>query len=294
MKQLIIIGGATASGKTNLAIQLATYFQTNILSCDSRQCYKELSIGVAKPSIEELNQIPHFFINSHSIHQEVNVGIFEQYALQALDTIFQKNDYAIAVGGTGLYIKALQQGIDAMPPIDAKLKEEIEKKYETIGLQWLQETLQQNDPLAFDSIDIHNPHRMLRALIFFLTHKQSIITFQKKSFKQRPFKTTLFTIAIERETLYGRINNRVEHMMQLGLLEEAKDLYAYKNIKALQTVGYTELFDYLDKKYTLAEAIEKIKQHTRQYAKRQNTWFAHQTQSIQIKEYNEILSFLKT
>lgn len=275
-KKLIVIGGPTASGKTSLAIKIAQHFNTQILSADSRQCYRELNIGVAKPSDTELNVVPHHFINSHSIHEEVTAGSYERFGLETLENIFQKNDVAVCVGGTGLYIKALCEGMDDVPPVDKKISEQVEKEYEEKGLAWLQAETQKLDPAYFEKADNANFMRLLRALVFYKSHNQSILNFLGKGGAPRNFEIDYYAIDMPRPQLYDRINLRVEEMMKRGLLLEVKSLSPHKSIKALQTVGYKELFLYLDEVYTLEKAVEKIKQHTRNYAKRQITWFKNQ------------------
>lgn len=289
MKKLIVIGGATASGKTAWAIDVAKHFSTEIISADSRQCYQELNIGVAKPSQEELESVKHHFINSHSIHQEVSAGEYERYALQAMHTIFENNDYAVCVGGTGLYIKALCEGIDEMPKVDELVKQEITHQYEKNGLIWLQKEVQKNDPNFFAQAEQDNPMRLLRALIFYKSQGESILNFRSKSAKERNFEVYYFAKNIQRDLLYERINIRVDTMMYDGLLEEVKTLKSFEHLNSLKTVGYQELFDYLNGHCTLENAIDKIKQHTRNYAKRQLTWIRHQQNFLLVDDFKEII-----
>ncbi|HOZ51235.1 MAG TPA: tRNA (adenosine(37)-N6)-dimethylallyltransferase MiaA [Chitinophagaceae bacterium] len=276
MKKLIVIAGPTASGKTDLAIQIAQYFQTEIISADSRQCYKELKIGVAKPSDEQLNKVHHYFINSHSILDDVSVGLYEKYALDSLQEIFIKNDIAVCVGGTGLYIKALCEGIDTMPPIDEKIIDQIELNYSTKGIKWLQDEIKIKDELFFHEGEMSNPARMIRALSFMEGIGESILQFRKKEIKKRDFEIHSYAIEIERGILYQRINDRVDFMIKIGLEDEVRSLLNYQTLKSLNTVGYSELFKYFNHEFNLNEAIEKIKQHSRNYAKRQITWFKNQ------------------
>jgi len=276
LKKLIVIAGPTASGKTDLAIRIAQYFQTEIISADSRQCYKELNIGVAKPSDEQLNKVHHYFINSHSILDDVSVGLYEKYALDSLQEIFIKNDVAVCVGGTGLYIKALCEGIDTMPPIDEKIIDQIELNYSTKGIKWLQDEIKIKDELFFHEGEMSNPARMIRALSFMEGIGESILQFRKKEIKKRDFEIHSYAIEIERGVLYQRINDRVDFMIKIGLEDEVKSLLDYQTLKSLNTVGYTELFKYFNHELSLNEAIEKIKQHSRNYAKRQITWFKNQ------------------
>lgn len=276
MKTLIVLGGPTASGKTDIAIEVAKHFYTEILSADSRQCFKELSIGVAIPSDEQLREIKHHFIHSHSIHNEMSAGIFEQYGLSVLDSIFQKNDFAVCVGGTGLYLRALTKGIDKMPEINQNIEKEILYQYNKNGIEWLQQEIKIQDSLFYKKGEIQNPHRALRALIFKLSIGQSILNFQTQKDATRPFQIKYFALQLEREILYSRINKRVELMMASGLLAEVEPLLPFQHLKALQTVGYQEFFSFFNQNCTLEESIDKVKQHTRNYAKRQITWFKNQ------------------
>ncbi len=272
-KACIIIAGPTAVGKTTFAIQLAQHLRTQIISADSRQCFKELNIGVAKPSAAELQTVPHHFINSHSISEEVNAAVFEGYALQKVNEIFVQHDTAVMVGGTGLYIKSFCEGIDALPQIDLAVREKIITSYHQHGLQWLQKEIQKNDPVYFVKGEIKNPQRLMRALEVKLSSGESITYFQTKQKKQRDFKIIKIGLELPRAQLIKNINQRVDAMMEEGLLDEVKELQQYKNLNALQTVGYKELFDYLDGRSTIENAVEQIKINTRQYAKRQMTWF---------------------
>jgi tRNA dimethylallyltransferase len=272
-KKIIVICGATAVGKTAVAIRVAKHLNTSILSFDSRQCYQELGIGVAKPTPEELQQVSHYFIDSHSIHDEVNAGVYERYALGILEQLFQQHDTVIVVGGTGLYCNALCHGVDNIPKVPNELRAQLLQQYEENGLLWLQEEVQKNDAAYYKNNDIHNVQRMLRALEVVLHSGQSITIFQKGEKVQRNFEIIKYGIDLERPFLYERINKRVLQMMEAGLLAEAEKLIPFKANNALQTVGYSELFDYFDGKTNLDKAIELIQQHTRNYAKRQLTWF---------------------
>lgn len=270
---LIVIAGPTASGKTNLSIEIARYFNTEIISADSRQCYREMNIGVAKPSLEEIAMVKHHFISSHSIFDKVDVGYYEQYALNVLHTIFSKNNIAVMVGGTGLYIDAVLNGIDNMPSVPEHIRKYIQDNYKDKGLEWLQQQLQIKDPEILKIIDNQNPHRMMRALETVEFTGKSIYTFQYKKNVDRNFKSIKIALALERPLLYDRINTRVDKMIKNGLADEVLSLFPYRRLNALQTVGYKELFDYFDNKTTLDIAIEEIKKNTRRYAKRQITWF---------------------
>ena len=272
-KTVIVVTGPTAVGKTAVAIALAKHFHTEIISADSRQCFRELNIGVARPSKEELYTIPHHFIASHSVQDEITASGFEQFALGKTSALFLEHDKVIMTGGTGLYIKAFCEGLDEIPSIDPAIREAVVKEYEINGISWLQEQIKQNDPGYYKSGEIQNPQRMMRALEVKLSTGQSILQFQKGNKAKRDFKIIQIGLELPREELKQRINKRVDVMIENGLLEEVKTLTPYQKLNALQTVGYKELFDYLNNKITLPEAIEQIKVNTRQYAKRQMTWF---------------------
>ncbi len=272
-KTCIVIVGPTAVGKTAFALQVAQHFNTQIISADSRQCFKELSIGVAKPSLQELECVPHYFINSHSIADEVNAGVFEKYALQKADEIFDNNNIAVVVGGTGLYIKTFCQGIDNIPSMPLEIRNKLTNDYLQNGLSWLQQEVEKLDPQYYAKGEIQNPQRLLRALEVVEFTGLSIIEFQQQKKVDRNFNSIKIGLQLPREDLYSRINNRVDEMINEGLLKEVEKLLPYKDLNALQTVGYTELFNYFENKISLDRAIELIKQNTRHYAKRQLTWF---------------------
>jgi tRNA dimethylallyltransferase len=272
-KTVILIAGPTAVGKTAVAIQLAKYFHTEIISADSRQCFKEISIGVAKPSAEELKEVKHYFINSHSIHETVTAASYEKYALGAVAEIFQQHDLAVMVGGTGLYIKAFCEGMDEIPAVDETLRNELQQNYLQYGIEWLQQQLQQYDPLFAAKGEMQNPQRMLRALEVVRSTGESILAFRKGVKQVRNFNIIKIGLDLPRQELYSRINHRVDLMMEEGLLNEAKEVYPLRQINALQTVGYRELFDHFDGNCSLEKATDKIKQNSRHYAKRQLTWF---------------------
>lgn len=276
IKKAIIIGGPTASGKTSLAIDIAKYFSTDIISCDSRQCYREMNIGVAKPSVEELQSVPHHFINSHSVTEEVNAAFFESYALSIAKNIFERSDHLVMVGGTGLYIKAFAEGIDHIPAIPAEIRKQVMDQYDQHGMQWLQHEVKMQDHLYFSSGEIFNPQRLMRALEVKLATGRSIREYQKQFPLKRDFIVEKFAIAIDRGELIRRIDLRVENMIEAGLVDEVRSLLPYKDLPAMKTVGYQEIFDHLDGRLTLDQAIERIKINTRQYAKRQMTWFRKQ------------------
>jgi len=272
-KTVIVIAGPTAVGKTAVALSLAKHFQTEILSADSRQCFKEFNIGVARPSDEELKEIPHHFIASHSISENINAAYFEQYALQKVNQLFQEHDVVVMVGGTGLYIRAFCEGLDEIPELRSEVRRRIINAYKEKGLQWLQDEVKKKDPEFFAIGETRNPQRMMRALEVIESTGRSILDFRKNNKAQRDFKVVKIGIELPKEELHRHINARVDKMMDQGLIGEVKELTPYKNFNALQTVGYTEIFDHLDGKISLHDAIEKIKQNTRQYAKRQLTWF---------------------
>ncbi|MFC4232307.1 tRNA (adenosine(37)-N6)-dimethylallyltransferase MiaA [Parasediminibacterium paludis] len=272
-KTVIIVAGPTAVGKTALSLLLAQHFKTAIISADSRQCFKEMSIGTAKPSQEELAQAKHYFINSHSVNDEVNAGVYEQYALHACDEIFTQNNVAIMVGGTGLYIKAFCEGIDIMPTIPSEIRTYIINQYQVNGLEWLQQELQTKDPIFWETAEKQNPQRLMRALEVFETTGKSITNYRSNTAVERPFNIIKIGLEMPREQLVQNINLRVDAMMQAGLLDEVESLEKVQHLNALQTVGYKELFAHLQGSCDLATAINQIKINTRQYAKRQMTWF---------------------
>lgn len=269
---LIVIAGPTAIGKTDLAITLARRLGTVILSSDSRQFYRQTSIGTAKPSGEELKAVPHYFINSLDITDNYSVGSFERDALQLLDTQFKQHGAVLMVGGSGLYIRAVCEGLDEFPAVSEDIRMQINLKFKVEGITYLQETLRQLDPDYYAIVDTNNPHRMIRALEICMGTGQTFSSFWTRSTTERPFKCIKIALNTDRAALYERINKRVDKMMELGLEAEARELYPQKELNALQTVGYQELFDYFDGIHTLTEAVELIKRNTRRYAKRQLTW----------------------
>ncbi|HJS54403.1 MAG TPA: tRNA (adenosine(37)-N6)-dimethylallyltransferase MiaA [Chitinophagaceae bacterium] len=272
-KTVIIVCGPTATGKTSAAISLAKHFQTRIISADSRQCFKELETGVARPSEEELKEVTHYFIASHSIRDNINAAFFEEFSLQKTNELFQNHDVIVMVGGTGLYIKAFCEGLDEIPAIDESVRKTISKEYETRGLEWLQDVIREKDPEFFAVGEIKNPQRMMRALEVVESTGQSILNFRKNKTEKRGFNIIKIGLELSKEELHHNINSRVDKMIGQGLIEEVSRLIPYKNLNALQTVGYSEIFDHLDGKKSLDDAIEEIKKNTRQYAKRQMTWF---------------------
>lgn len=272
-KNCIAILGPTAVGKTAAAIQLAQHYSTSIISADSRQCYKELNVGVAKPTEDELRLVEHFFINTFSVTEEISAAGFEKLALQFADHIFKSHHKLILAGGTGLYVKAFLEGMDDIPEVDQALRNEIIEGYKTNGLLWLQERIKKEDPFFAEKGEMMNPQRCMRALEVVRTTGRSILTRHTGIKKQRPFNIIKIGLELPREELYHRINQRVDLMIENGLIEEAHSVYAFRHLNALQTVGYRELFDYFDNRISLARAVDLIKQNTRHYAKRQLTWF---------------------
>lgn len=294
-KHLIIIVGPTAIGKTSLSVGLAHYLNCEILSADSRQFFKELAIGTAKPSLEEQNGIKHHFIDSLSIHDEYNVGQFEQDALEVLNEIFKSSDIAIMVGGSGLYVDSICYGIDDIPKDDI-VRQQLIKQLETEGIESLQKELQILDPEHYAIMNTKNPQRLIRALEVCKATGKTYSSFRKNQSKARPFRIHKIGLTAERELIYNNINKRVDQMMENGLLDEAKSVYPFKSLNSLNTVGYKELFQYFDGKITLEEAIELIKKNTRNFAKRQLTWFKKKDDTVWFDyqtNTTEILAFLK-
>lgn len=271
---LVVITGPTAVGKTNLCVELAQHFNTEIINADSRQFFKELSIGTAKPTAEEMKNIPHHFVNSHSITETYNATNFEQDVLTLLNQLFQKYSLIILTGGSGLYIDAVCNGFDEnIPEGNEQLRNELETLYNKYGIELLQEKLKQLDPDFYQEIDLNNIKRLYRAIEVCILSNGTYAELRQGIKQQRPFNIIKIALNRDKDELYSRINQRVNLMMQNDLLEEMKQVKKYRNHNALKTVGYTELFDYLDGKYTLPEAIEKIKVNTRRYAKKQLAWF---------------------
>ena len=272
-KHLICIVGATAIGKTTLGIKLANHFKTDIISCDSRQFYKEMTIGTAVPSSDELTAVTHHFIQNRSILDAYNVGQFERDALKKIDELFQENNIVIMVGGSGLYVDAVLKGLDYFPDVNPQIREQLNQQLKENGLESLQKQLKELDIESYNSIAIENPHRIIRALEVCIGADKPYSYYKNKPKKKRDFTPITIGITAEREIIYNRINQRVDNMMSEGLLDEAKELHQYKSLNALQTVGYRELFQFLDDEITLDFAISEIKKNTRRFAKRQNTWF---------------------
>ena len=294
-KTLIVVVGPTAIGKTTMAINLAQHFHTEILSADSRQFFKEMEIGTAKPSEAEIAAAPHHFINSHSIDTLFSTGDFEIQALELLETLFLKHSTVIMVGGSGLYIDALCNGLDKLPDIDLNIREGLNDRFAQEGILFVQELLKEYDPEYFEKVDQSNPQRMIRGVEFFLSTGQKLSSFLTSTKKQRPFNIIKIGLNTDRKVLYDRINNRVDQMLHVGLVEEVKSLESFRAYNALNTVGYSEIFDYLDGKLSLQEAVDKIKQNTRRFAKRQLTWFRkdQNTTWFEPNQTQEVIEYLE-
>lgn len=271
-KYLLVIGGPTASGKTRLAIQLARKYTTEILSADSRQFFQEMHIGTAQPTPAELAAAPHHFIGHRSITEDYSVGAFAREALARLDDLFQRHDVVILTGGSGLYLQAVCQGLDQFPEVSAAVRRQVEHDYETKGIEALKEELARTDPDYYQEVDRHNPHRLIRALSVIRQSGRPFSFFRKENQPPRPFTPVYLALQHPRTKLYDRINRRVEMMVAAGLEEEARRLYPQRHLTALQTVGYQEWFEHFDGTLSREEAIARIQQHTRNYAKRQLTW----------------------
>jgi len=302
MKYLITIIGPTAIGKTALSIKLAKQFNCEIISCDSRQFFKEMTIGTAVPSKEELDSAPHHFIQNKSIFENYTVGDFEREAIDKLDKLYKTNDYAILVGGSGLYVDAILKGFDSFPEIDPTVREEIISSYEKLGIGYLQQELERLDKAYFDTISnenpqtLQNPQRMMRFVEVCIGTGKPYSSFLNRKKNNRNFTPIIIGLEAERHEMYERINLRVDLMIQAGLVQEAKKLYLNKNLNALQTVGYRELFSYFDGDFNLDFAIEEIKKNTRRFAKRQMTWFKR-TENAKWFDYKtdfeDILNYIK-
>lgn len=276
MKKLIVIAGPTASGKTDLALQLALFYNCPIVSADSRQIYKEFDIAVARPSKQELALAPHYFIASHSIQHPLSAGAYEKEAIALLEQIYLKHDFAILCGGSGLFVKALLQGLSPAPPANQKLREELNIAFDSFGIAFLQNKLREIDPSYYDKAEINNPQRLIRAIEMASSSEMSVIDIKQPQYKERSFTPYLFCLDWPREILYERINKRVDKMLEDGIEEETQRLLPYKGNAALKTVGYTEFFLYFEKEINKERCIELLKQNTRRFAKRQVTWFRHQ------------------
>lgn len=289
-----MITGPTAVGKTALAIRLAQHFNTEIISCDSRQFYKEMNIGTAKPTPEELSQVKHHFIDSHSIQDEYNVGKFESEAIPLIEELFSKNNVLIMAGGSGLYIQAICEGFDELPEADPVIRKQINDLYAKEGIDGLQKLLMKLDPVHAGQADLQNLQRVSRALEVCLSTGKTYSELRSGKTKTRNFTIIKIGLEMQRELLYERINQRVDQMMEMGLPDEVKRLLPQKQLNALQTVGYSELFDHLEGRTDRATAVSLIKQHTRNFAKRQMTWFKRDSDIrwFGIVEEKKIITYL--
>lgn len=296
MKTLIVVVGPTAIGKTTLAIEIAKRFHTEIISADSRQFFKEMSIGTAKPSAEELAAAPHHFIGSHSVNQFFSTGDFEIQALDLIEDLFLQTDVLVMVGGSGLYINAVCNGLDDMPEIDLNIREQLNTQFANEGIDSIRKQLAELDPAYFEKVDQSNPQRMIRGLEVVLSTGQKLSSFLTSNKKQRPFNIIKIGLNTEREKLYAQINHRVDVMVASGLVEEVKSLQEFRHLNALKTVGYSEIFDYLDGTIDLPKAIDQIKQNTRRFAKRQLTWFKKDAETTWFEptQTDQIIQFLDT
>ncbi len=270
---LIVVTGPTASGKTQASIELARHFHSHIISADARQFYLEMNIGTAKPSLDQLAAAPHHFINHLSIGDSYSAGQFEQEAISFIDDDLKNHSVITLVGGSGLFIRAVLEGFDSFPPEDPEVKEKLQDLFKAEGLVALQQLLRSYDPVYYDKVDLNNPQRLIRAMSVCLTSGKPFSSFHKQQRKQRNFTPVKIGMKVEKEELHRRIDERVEQMMLAGLPDEAAKLFPLRRFNALQTVGYTELFEFLEQKITMDEAVAKIKRNTRQYARRQMTWF---------------------
>lgn len=294
-KYLILIAGPTGVGKTQLSLSIAEQYKTDIISCDSRQFYKEMCIGTAVPNAYELSKIKHHFIQNLSIEDNYSIGQFERDALAKIEALHKKNNLVVMVGGSGMYIDAVCKGLDDFPTVPESIRKELKLRHKNEGLDALKEELLKLDPDYHELVDLSNPYRIIRAIEVCIVSGKPFSSFRKQQIKKRNFKTVKIILNREREELYSRINKRVDEMMTEGLLGEVKKLYDHKDCNALQTVGYKELFAYLDGEWDLETAIEEIKKNTRRYAKRQMTWFRRDPSNHFFKPENEseIMAYLK-
>ena len=293
MKTLVVITGPTAVGKTQLCLDLAQRLGTPIINADSRQIYRDLKIGTAAPTEEQLRQVHHYFVGTLSLDEYYSASMYEQQTIALLEKLFQENDYALMTGGSMMYIDAVCHGIDDIPTVDEQTRETLKRRLQEEGLESLCEELRRLDPEHYEVVDLQNPRRVVHALEICLMTGNTYTSYRKAERKERPFKIIKIGLTRPREELYQRINSRVDQMMEQGLLEEARQLYPLRHLNALNTVGYKELFNYMDGIWTLDEAVERIKGNTRRYARKQLTWFkkdsdviwAHPTNISEIYHY---------
>ncbi|MEO8794740.1 MAG: tRNA (adenosine(37)-N6)-dimethylallyltransferase MiaA [Daejeonella sp.] len=295
-KNLIVIVGPTAIGKTALSIQLANYFKTEIISADSRQFYREMEIGTAKPSAVELSAAKHYFVNSHSIQDNFNVGDFEKEAVKLLENLFQEHDQVVMVGGSGLFINAVCNGFDELPTANEETRNQLNALFAEKGIESLQEKLKAADPEYYDEVDIQNPQRIIRALEVIETTGKPFSLFRTRIQKNRPFNIIKIGLNTDRKVLYDRINFRVDEMVRTGLFEEVESLKDFRHLNPLKTVGYSEVFQFLDGELSREEAVEKIKQNTRRFAKRQITWFkkSEDIKWFEPNQFDAIIEYLNS
>ncbi len=293
VKKLIVIVGPTAVGKTAAAINVAEKLGTEIISADSRQIFKELNIGTAKPSEQELNRVVHHFIGNKSIHDNYDAGQYGRDALELIHSLFTKNEWLVMVGGSGLYIKAALEGFDDMPDVPEGVRIDILKDYTAKGLPWLQQQVEEADPDFFASVDKQNPQRLMRALELLRSTDKSMSDLRVKKKMEHPFEIIKIGLNIPREALFQRIDTRMDDMIKAGLFDEANQFHPLKDLNALQTVGYREIFDYLDGQYDYEEAVRLLKRNSRRYAKRQLTWFQRDEEIQWFQSEKEILNWLK-
>lgn len=294
-KTLVVILGPTGIGKTDLSIEIAKALGADIISCDSRQMYRELKIGTAAPEQEQLNQVQHHFIGNLSIHDYYNASIFEEQSMVLLESLFENQKFAVMAGGSGMYADALVKGIDDLPNADENIRQDLKNQYAEKGLDWLQERLKQVDPEYYNNSDVFNAKRVLKALEIFEMTGKPYSEFRTAQVKERPFNIIQIGLTMDRDKLYDRINLRVDLMLEAGLIEEAKQFYDFKHLNSLNTVGYKELYGHFDGEYDLDEAIRLIKRNSRRYAKRQMTWWNRDKSIVYFKnnQVPEILSYIK-
>ena len=294
-KSLIVVVGPTAVGKTEVCVTIGSYFKTEIISADSRQFYKEMDLGTAKPSLEELSKVRHHLVNHLSIHEPYSVKEFERDALKLIEEIHGRNTIALLAGGSGLYVQALCKGIDDMPTVPTEIRASVMEELEEFGLPHLLQKLADLDPYYFSIVDKANPQRVVRAIEVSLYTKKPYSSFRKEKAVKRPFNIIMVGLNRERDALYKRIDTRMDKMIDEGLFEEAKALYPYKDLNALQTVGYSEIFGYLEGNYDYSEAVRLLKRNSRRYAKRQMTWFNRENSIkwFHPEEVDEIIGYLE-
>jgi tRNA dimethylallyltransferase len=294
MDTLIVVLGPTGVGKSDISIQLAKHYHSEIISADSRQFFRELSIGTAVPSSYELQMVPHHFIQNKSIHDYYNVSEYEAEALHLINELFSKINPVILTGGSMLYVDTICNGIDDIPTVDPEVREDVIRWYEKNGIDAMRERLREVDPEYYQIVDLNNPKRLLHAVEIYQMTGMPFTSFRRKTIKERPFRIIKLGINQDRKVLYDRINERVLRMMDAGLLEEAKSVYPFRNLNSLNTVGYKELFSYLDGNCTLEEAVDLIQRNSRKYARKQLTWFRrdHQIEWFEPEQIQEIIEYV--